>query len=199
MTKDELIEHYRDINVDVYEWWEGVYDAFREDMSDKHIEVEDMRFSGFWCQGDGASFTGYIKDNLEFLKTHNLAETYPYIMRLIEHGGDFTLRIERTGRNYVHENTVAAELSYTDMFYNILPCGPDDTLRAEVVAQWDALLDEEYARLADDVTSVIRGYCHDLYRSLNDEYDYLTSDEAVWEAIVANDLDAIEDEEEETV
>ena len=188
MTKDELIEQYRCINIDVYEWWDCTYDTFREDMSDKHIEVEDMRFSGFWCQGDGASFTGYIKDNKAFFEAHNLAETYPYIMRLIEHGGDFILRIERTDHHYVHENTVAAELYYTDMFYNILPCGPDDTLRAEVVAQWDALLDEEYTRLADDVTSIIRDYCRDLYRRLNDEYDYLTSDEAVWEAIVANDL-----------
>jgi hypothetical protein len=198
MTKEELIEQYRDFNVEHIEWWDCTYDHFKEDMSDKHIRVDDICFSGFCCQGDGASFTGLI-NNLEFLKAHDLVERYPYIMRLVEYGGDFTLRIERISAVYAHENTVAVELSFTDMFYNVLPCGPDDTLRAEVVAQWDALLDEEYTRLADDVTSIIRDYCRDLYRRLNDEYDYLTSDEAVWEAIVANDLDAIEDEEEENV
>jgi len=35
----------------------------------------------------------------------------------------------------------------------------------------------------------------DLYRRLEKEYDYLTSDEAVWDAIVANDLDVIEEME----
>ncbi len=54
----ELIEKHRDINVD-HDWWDCTYDHFMEDMKQVGITVKDMRFSGFWSQGDGASFTGY--------------------------------------------------------------------------------------------------------------------------------------------
>ena len=190
--KQALIEQYRDFNVEHIEWWDCVYDDFTCDMAAKGIHVGDMRFSGFWSQGDGASFTGYINNNKMFFEQHNLTESYPWIAKLMSHGGEFTLSNEWTGHRYVHENTVGVDLSYTDMFYNILP---SDGLRAEVIEQWDVKLDAEYATICEAVTEIVRDYCRDLYRRLEETYDYLTSDEAVWEAIVANDLDVIEDEE----
>ena len=36
-----------------------------------------------------------------------------------------------------------------------------------------------------------------MYRKLEEEYDYLTSDEQVWESIVANDLNSITNDEGE--
>lgn len=190
--KQALIEQYRDFNVEHIEWWDGVYDDFTCDMAAKGIHVYDMNFSGFWSQGDGASFTGYISNNKMFFDQHGLVESYPWLAKLLSHDGEFTLTIERTGHHYVHENTVGVDLSHTDMFYHILP---SDSVRAQVVEQWDEQLDAEYNTICDAVTEIIRDYCRDLYRRLRDEYDYLTSDEAVWEAIVANDLDVIEDEE----
>lgn len=191
--KQALIEQYRDFNVEHIDWWDGVYDDFICDMAAKGIHVYDMRFSGFWSQGDGASFTGYISNNKMFFDQHNLTESYPWITKLMSLGGEFTLSIERgADRRYVHENTVGVGLSYTDMFYHILP---QDDLRMHIVEQWDAQLEVEYDTISGAVTEIIRDYCRDLYRRLRDEYDYLTSDEAVWDAIVANDLDVIEDEE----
>jgi hypothetical protein len=190
----ELIEKHRDINTD-YEWWDCIYDSFQEDMKQKHIEVQDMRFSGFCSQGDGASFTGYIDDNKAFFEDHGLTETYPYMMKLLSHGGGFSLCIERSSSRYVHENTVSAELSYCDNFSCSCVLRVDDPLREAVVKLWDEALQREYDTICDTVTDIIRGYCRDLYRKLEEEYDYLTSDEAIWEAIEANELD----EEEETV
>lgn len=187
----ELIEKYRDINVD-HDWWDCVYDCFREDMEQAGIEVDDMRFSGFWSQGDGASFTGYMRSK-PFFDHHKLAETYPYITKLMAMGGDFTLSITRTGHRYVHENTVSVDLSFTDMFYTIVP-RDDGGLRDAIAEQWDKLLDAEYLALIDTVQDIVRDYCRDLYHRLEEEYDYLTSDEAVWEAIVANELDQPEEE-----
>lgn len=190
--KQALIEQHRDFNVEHIEWWDGVYDDFTCDMAAKGIHVYNMNFSGFWSQGDGASFTGYISNNKMFFDQHGLTGSYPWIAKLLSHGGEFTLTIDRSSDRYVHENTVGVDLSYTDMFYNILP---SDGLRAEVIEQWDVKLDVEYATICEAVTEIVRDYCRDLYRRLRDEYDYLTSDEAVWDAIVANDLDVIEDEE----
>lgn len=190
--KQALIEQYRDFNVEHIEWWDGVYDNFTCDMAAKGIHIYDMQFLGFWSQGDGASFTGYISNNKMFFDQHGLTDSYPWIAKLMSHDGGFTLTIERTGHHYVHENTVGVDLSYTDNFRNVLP---DDDLRAEVIEQWDVQLDAEYNTICEAVTEIVRGYCRDLYRRLEETYDYLTSDEAVWEAIVANDLDVIEDEE----
>ena len=190
--KQALIEQYRDFNVEHIDWWDGVYDDFSCDMAAKGIRVYDMQFSGFWSQGDGASFTGYISNNKMFFDQHNLTESYPWITKLMSHNGEFTLSIDRNSHRYAHENTVGVGLSVTDMFYHVLP---SDGLRAEVIEQWDVQLDAEYNTICEAVTEIVRDYCRDLYRRLREEYDYLTSDEAVWDAIVANDLDVIEDEE----
>jgi hypothetical protein len=82
----DLIEKHRDINTD-YDWWDCTYDHFAEDMRIKHIEVDKMLFSGFWSQGDGASFTGSISDSKAFMETHDLTETYPTVMRYLNKGG----------------------------------------------------------------------------------------------------------------
>jgi hypothetical protein len=189
----ELIEKHRDINVD-HDWWDCTYDHFMEDMKQVGITVKDMRFSGFWSQGDGASFTGYIHNNKLFFERHKLTDSYPMVVKLLDMGGGFTLSIDRTGYHYVHENTVSVDLSYADMFYNTAP-RDDGGLRDAVIAQWDMLLDLEYTALTSAVQDIVRDYCRDLYRLLEAEYNHLTSDEAVWEAIVANDLDEVETEE----
>lgn len=191
--QQKLIERYRDFNVEHIEWWDCTYDDFKEDMEKVGIHVDNMNFSGFWSQGDGASFTGCISDNKLFLEHHNLTESYPWLTKLMSHGGGFSLSIERTGHFYVHENTVSIGLSYTDNFRNVLP---DDGVRAAVIEQWDEHLEAEYNTIWQAVTDIVRGYCRDLYRRLEETYDYYTSDEAVWEAILANELDEEEDEEE---
>ena len=191
----KLIEKYRDFNVEHVEWWDCTYDVFREDMKTKHIEVKDMNFSGFWSQGDGASFTGHVVDNKAFLQAHDISEDdYPAIHRLLAYDGGFSIDINRSMSRYVHENTVSAEIVAADGFVHILP---SDDFRDHIISQWDEELNREYDRLQEEVTGIIRDYCRQLYKSLEDEYDYLTSDEAVWEAIVANELD--EEDEEETV
>lgn len=188
----DLIEKHRDINTD-YEWWVDTYDHFTEDMKTKHVDVRNMYFTGFWSQGDGASFTGYISDTKAFLIAHDLAETYPWVMRLLAMGGSCDISITRSSSaRYCHENTVYAEAGSVDTFRWMMP---DDDIRQMVAEQWDAELYTELNKLDNHVTEVIRDYCCDLYLRLEKEYDYLTSDEAVWDAIVANDLDKVLEEE----
>ena len=192
----KLIEKYRDCNVDYFDWWEGVYESFIYDMSGKGIHVSDMRFSGFCSQGDGASFTGRIIDTKLLFAEHDLAQSYPWITKLMSLGGGFDMPINRTSSHYVHENTVSAWLESTDMFNNVLNVG-DDGLREHIVAHWDVQLDQEYTSIETDVTAIIRSYCQDLYTSLEEEHEHLTSDESVWEAIVANEWETTLEAEEE--
>lgn len=195
--KAALIERYRDINVDFDDWFDYIYDHFIEDMKAKHIVAENPQFSGFWSQGDGASFTGYVSsaDTKTFIEDNGLAGDFPAVMRLLEHGGTFTIMFIRgSNRHYVHENTVHADISYADNFVHVLS---SDTFRDTIITAWDRELDGEYTRLAEAVTTILRDHCRDLYDRLKKEYDYLTSDEAVWEAIIANDLIEVEIEEDD--
>jgi hypothetical protein len=82
-----------------------------------------------------------------------------------------------------------------DLLDAIIDCPTDFHL--DVVEAWQRELDIEMADFEKDVTEQWRSYMDDLYRNLEKEYDYLTSDEAVWDTIEANEL--IEDVEEEEV
>jgi hypothetical protein len=72
--KDELIEKHWDINVD-HDWYQYTYDEFKIEMQTKGITVDEMNFTGFYSQGDGASFTGRV-DMIQFLKVHGLEEHF---------------------------------------------------------------------------------------------------------------------------
>lgn len=57
-----------------------------------------------------------------------------------------------------------------------------------VAAAWVALAQYDYESLRNDLMEFCRDKMQDLYDKLKDEYNYLISDEAVWDFIVANDL-----------
>jgi hypothetical protein len=52
-----------------YEWWEGVYESVKEDGYELGFCIDDIRFSGFWSQGDGASWLGQV-DVRQWLEKH---------------------------------------------------------------------------------------------------------------------------------
>jgi hypothetical protein len=178
--KDELIEKYRSINVD-YEWWDHIYDDNKIEMETKGISVTDMFFSGFYSQGDGACFIGRI-DMAQFLKVHQLEQKY-MAATFFAGQGELWANLDQGNSRYYHEQTVSASL-VVDSYNNY----EEDSTRYQVYETMQKVLDDEWKDLEDDVNNICRGYMQDLYRKLRDEHEYLTSDEAVWETIEANEL-----------
>jgi hypothetical protein len=178
----ELITKYRDINVE-YEWWDYTEHDFKQQMDKLGIEVDKIYFSGFWSQGDGACFEGRIHRPLRFLRKH-FPGKYPMLRKLIAMGGDLKFYCGHRG-HYYHENCTSFEY-YCDHFENLID--PNDDLRVSVIEIMDEQLNEELVDFEEEATVIFRDYMKDLYRSLENEYESLTSDESVWEAIVANDL-----------
>jgi len=186
--KQKLIEKYRDINID-HDWWEPVYDWFMEDMAAIGIHVEEMYFRGFWSQGDGACFEGYVNNWLVFLAAHG---THNPI--LAAHARNhFNFSSKHTG-HYYHENSVSydydlplPESSIDTQFAACYSPYPVDDLRTSA---WLAVLNQQsHDRLLNTFEDTFRSHMQDLYKRLEGEYEHLTSDEVVWEAIIANDLD----------
>jgi hypothetical protein len=100
MTRTELLEKHRDINVHD-DWWQPTYDAFADDMRLKGIRVDRMFFSGFSSQGDGACFVGHVDDWTVFLPT--VGVTCPAVIALAnEH---WSLSVGHRGGRYTHEHS----------------------------------------------------------------------------------------------
>lgn len=186
--QDKLLEERRGRGVD-YRWWDFTYDNFKEQMKLIGIEVQEMSFSGFWCQGDGAWFQGRVDDWFLVLrelgqlpKAHSYwpFDKWSFSSELSHRGGmPFTYDMPFDENPYDDEDEPLQHAAFALR-------NPDQ----------DAVDD-----LAKDVQALFEDKARELYRSLNDEYDYRTSDEHIVDWLLNNMTDkelADSDEEEET-
>ena len=186
MTKDELIEKHRYWNVEDIDWWDSTYSTysdFKERMSAIGIKVDKMYFSGF-C------FEGHVDDWGLFLPTVGI--TNDVLVAFIRYHWSF--RVEHDGP-YYHENCT---FFHTDMpnpdgesdewfieRYGIYPWDADD-IRSKA---WLAVLrGYDFSSTEETFRDAFKDHMRQLYKDLEKEYDYLTSDEAVWETLEANGM-----------
>ncbi len=76
MTKEQIlsvIEKHRDINVDNDVWCKYIFEQYIDILNSFGFEDVKIFFSGFYSQGDGASFTSSININkfLDYLIINN--------------------------------------------------------------------------------------------------------------------------------
>lgn len=201
-----LIEANRDYNTG-HNWSKGTIETFCEEMSLLGIDIDpdNVQWSGFWSQGDGASFAAtprslrrYI-ERCEFLLEHQTitlpcrdAMTYlalePYYtiyrtigtvmmalrpQALVDALESITVRVYTSGR-YSHSGTMVIELDEA--------WGTD---AADILASYT---NGESQGLESALRDDFRAIADGLYCRLEEEYDFLTSDEQVWESMVANNF-----------
>ena len=199
MTKDELIDKYRDINVDDDYWYECIKDNLNGDLEEQGFRLDQMYFSGFWSQGDGACFTGRMVDWKKFCeKVPQFVQDFPNTaIFLQDEGGNYT--ITHTGRYYHQYSTShdyeADVASQAELLSLVTDAIPQDDIEADMrLAIYKAAMQE--GDVGDWLKDYFRGLMRDLYRTLEEEYNHLTSDEVVWETIQANELDSELEEED---
>ena len=169
-----------------HDWWDFIYDNFKADCALKGVRVDDIVFSGFWSQGDGAAFAGkvYVYEWMEIMK---LDEQYPIAYLACKSDGGYVSLL--TGRGNNMRTTLDENLHYSE------PEGLFADLDGE---EWQELVREQFDAMS--VETEILTYCEDLakdlYKSLRDEYDSLTSEEAFIESCECNEItfEEIEDE-----
>lgn len=189
-VSEKMIEKYRYINVEHHDWWDYTYESFKERMAEQGIGVEDMHFSGFYSQGDGACFKGEIENTPLFLEKHCKPDEYPMIRKLLASGGTCKIRSEHHG-HYYHENCTTFDV-IADQLWQVLPMPTE--FHEQIVEEWDKMLEYELQDFEKESVEIFKRYMRELYRELEQEYDSLTSDEAVKESIIANDLTETETE-----
>lgn len=208
--KQDLIEKHYDINLE-YEWWTYTYDIFVEKMAGVGIDVTmkssvkrghpnypkydypEIYFSGFSSQGDGACFAGGITDWPKFFaahKEHFDCESMAYAVVYTE---CHNVHWYHGSANYCHENTLNFNVDIAECDYDEDEDDPLTLPQAAELALYKAFNYEAFEQAIEDI---VKDYCRALYDDLEKEHDYLTSDEAIWGAIVASELDKPEEEEE---
>ena len=174
-AKEKARAWYREGALD-YEWYDCLFDDVKHVAGLMGIDIDNIYFSGFESQGDGAMFTGsysYRKGGVKEVEEYapldsevisiarNLANIQKkYFYRLsasCEHRG-----------HYYHENCMSVDV-YDDGRYNA-------TREAE-----------------DEITAELRDFARLIYQRLEAEYNYLNSDEVVEESIRANEYEFYED------
>ena len=190
----KTLDKYRHINVEHIDWWDCVYESFREGMKEHGIDVDKMYFSGFWSQGDGACFEGRVEDWDLFLK--KLGYTNPTLIRHAKNHWSF--KVDHSG-HYYHENCTHfnGDLPMPDGYDNDEFVRMFSPYEGEFKSQaWLAVLtDGVHADFESTFIDTFKDHMRTLYRKLEQEYDYLTTDEAVRETIVANDLQEESDDD----
>lgn len=169
-AKELAIEKNRYFNVDSTSWSEFVIDDFCRKCAEYGIDVDgkDVSFTGFWSQGDGASFVGEVTDMELFLQRIGVDLPKDVSERLI-------VRFSRIGWRYSHEYTCITE------YERDFDC--DEEIEAE----------EKYSEQLNSIYEKAEGLrvelCRTLYNTLEQSYCELTSDESIAEAMIANEYE----------
>lgn len=163
--KQKVLEKYSHINVE-HDWHESVYINFKTMTALQHgFLAYRIYFRGFGSQGDGAMFEGCVNDFTKFVSDTR-------IKRLIQNGTiGFDMQFKHRG-NYYHEKSYNANMVESD--YTTI----DENLHPNIYNYLE--------KLESEIKEQYETICKQLYRMLEQEYDYLTSDEAIMQTIESN-------------
>ncbi len=184
-AKDRARACYREGGFD-YDWYDAVFDDFERICQLVGVELATQRvrlfgggtraqsciwFSGFASQGDGACFEGVYSYAKAALK--NIRGYAPKDTELHRIAGALQA-IQR--RNFYQLSSVAVHRGRYHHEYSM----------AITVERDGPVMQEMTADAEDEIGEALRDLARWLYRQLEREFDYLNSDEAVDEAILAN-------------
>jgi hypothetical protein len=177
---DELSEQAQQKAIETVRGWDHLFEPDEEFVledivaQNPHIKSMDISYSGFWSQGDGASFTGSIDGDwlIDFF-AENVNDELKTILREVE------VSFFRHSSRYAHWNTVASELDSGDIVWA-------DHIEENDNLRWNILFN-----YLDDMRQAIEEYrtdlCHDIYNALKQAYEQCHSDENITELIKANE------------
>lgn len=174
-AQSKAIEDMQHYHVENHIWYDQVYDYFTETLKKQGYYDIEISFSGFWSQGDGASFTANI-DLQEWMTSHRCKTKYPLVFKYSDY---IVARITRNRCRYVHEYSTEVDVIPYDV--HELSSKQHDKYTDQAAA-----LEERIKESHIDMNCKI-------YEALKKEYEYLTSDETIIDTIKNMELDFLED------
>ena len=173
-AKDTALQNLYDINVD-HEWWNFTFDDFKAIGTILGIEIDKIYFSGFSSQGDGAQFTGsytYAKGSAKAIRAYAPKDTDLHDI------ADNLAAIQKVNF-YRLSATVNSRGHYSHAYCTYI----------DVLKDNDYYSDYPHADTEDSIAEYLRDFMNWMYSRLNEEYDYLTSEECIIESIQSNEYE----------
>lgn len=166
-----------------WNWTDSAQDDCKAQLKADGIHADSLYWQVSFSQGDGAAFDGFVKicEWMEAVKADaefTYAEKYPALYLASKQDGSF-MRI-RTGNRGMYMNIDLRENWQGTRAEGIFT-GLDD-------ASWEELVEGQAsdACIDEDIRLHCERHMKDFYRTLADEYLYLTSEEAFIESCDCN-------------
>jgi len=190
-----------------YDWWDHVYDDAKEDGYDKGFCIDKIYFSGFYSQGDGASWEGQV-DVVQWLRTHteDSIGITAWIELINNNWADKHIGVSTKGSHYSHSGTMSFDhwevYFYMSVDHDTSPLGGDSILKDMSVNDvMGLIMADPHTKLKreDDICEAIaeseRDYADEIYKNLGKEYEWLCSELVMVEHFEANDINFDEEGE----
>ena len=195
-AKEKARENYHEHWMQ-HEWWDSTYEYMKEEGEHKHgFRVDDILFSGFWSQGDGASWCGAVDLGDWVRKTFNSTDlehplTQIFLALLDEGWIESKVLVSFNSSHYCHENTM--DVATINHYYEIDDDSVLETgmLKGASIKDLMQMLDCEggfLSSLDERLVEECKDFARTIYRELKADYDAQTSEEAVAESYAINDV-----------
>lgn len=179
-----------------YEWWKDGYDHAVEAGKDRGFIIDNINFSGFWSQGDGASWSGHVYIT-DFCKYNEKTDPWLLYVRLLVEDGycGNTVKIRKQGW---HEHSYSMYADYIDVYAldedtDAVYTGHDPLYTGVSISELIELA--EFQSAYKYIEDSARKFADEIYNNLEEEYEYITSDEYIMELCHANEYMFDEDGE----
>lgn len=172
------------------DWADWIKEDYESQMRCAGITVDNFEWDISYSQGDGAAFNGHVKVHEWFEDNPQYMEQYYALYLACKQDGSY-VKIRTSRGMYLHANI-------NESWWGTEPDGIFNGLDKDswvelVVAQGDA------ANLEDEIKSTCERFMSDMYRTLRDEYENITSEDAFVDSCEANDITFEVDTEDDHV
>jgi len=180
-----------------HDWWDSTYEYMKEEGEHKHgFRVDDIRFSGFWSQGDGASWCGAVDLGDWVRKTFNSTDlehplTQIFLALLDEGWIESKVLVSFNSSRYSHEETM--HVNSIDHYHRIEDGSVMEMgmLKGALVHDLIKMLDcaGGYLRSLDErLVEECQDFARTIYKELEADYRAQTTEESIAESYAINDV-----------
>lgn len=178
-------------------WHDQILETLKEELAEAGFENADIMYTGFWSQGDGASFTCNLVDvnafffhhwklmdfefsGVEHEEVEEILDTFGisrlFLIKELISKGLIGASIHRTTNHYCHENTIEVNVEFETYYDN---AKNSDEVNLDVYE----LTKEQYREVqkfepvfVTYISLWVKHKCREIYSRLEKEYDKFVKD-----------------------
>jgi hypothetical protein len=186
-AKEKAINSFRDDPMDFENEADCIIMNWQERLFNIGFEDADIKYCGFYSQGQGASFTADVDTEKvinSMIMCNRISKKQAVLYNILLYLEKLKMveliySVYRTNHHYVHELTVFVD-SYSEYYMNEYSYAND-------------YFNERFEELRNDIQEYMRELCQEIFFDLRRGYEYVNSDKYIKEQIKINEMEFYED------